>query len=179
MELAEQFQRHGLRPGAELRRTIAEHIDQCQDLRGDPDAARRFVGLLCARRGVYETLDSLPPSASCSGGCRNWARLTTAFPTTRSTSTPSAITPFRWSARWSSPRESQQEELAELRRAWSEVEAPETALPRRPAARHRQPPARGRALRLRRGDGARHLPPPRPRRAANRQSRRLWFATTC
>lgn len=48
VELAQQYQEHGLTPGHELRRMIAEHIDTCPDLSIDAEAAEKFVNLLRA-----------------------------------------------------------------------------------------------------------------------------------
>jgi len=48
VELCQQYQEHGLLPGHELRRMIAEHLDSCHDLSTDHEAADDFVGLLRA-----------------------------------------------------------------------------------------------------------------------------------
>lgn len=48
VELCQQYRDHGLLPGQELRRMIAEHLDSCTDLSTDHEAADDFVGLLRA-----------------------------------------------------------------------------------------------------------------------------------
>ncbi len=48
MEVAQNFQSHGLQPGHELRRMISQHLESCSPLAEDPEAAQDFVGLLRA-----------------------------------------------------------------------------------------------------------------------------------
>lgn len=48
VELCQQYREHGLLPGHELRRMIAEHLESCHDLSTDQEAADDFVGLLRA-----------------------------------------------------------------------------------------------------------------------------------
>jgi len=125
VELAEQFQLHGLRPGADLRRTIAEHLEQCSELGEDLEAARRFVVLLRARRGVHETLDLL----ASLGVLQRWIpELGVAYRRVpydavhQHTIGHHSLQVVR---SLETLREGDAEELVELRRAWSEVEAPE------------------------------------------------------
>ncbi|MGV3720393.1 MAG: HD domain-containing protein, partial [Actinomycetota bacterium] len=48
VELCQHYQEHGLTPGHELRRMIAEHLENCPDISTDPEAADDFVRLLRA-----------------------------------------------------------------------------------------------------------------------------------
>jgi len=54
IELCQHYQEHGLTPGHELRRMIAEHLDGCPDISTDPEAADDFVRLLraCGTEGL-------------------------------------------------------------------------------------------------------------------------------
>lgn len=60
VELCQHYQEHGLTPGHELRRMIAQQIDACPELSVDGEAAQEFVGLLRApperSPGVHDTL---------------------------------------------------------------------------------------------------------------------------
>lgn len=69
VELCQQYQEHGLLPGHELRRTIAEHLESCPDLSTDQEAADDFVGLLrapaptaAAAPAAAGTLPGMPPA---------------------------------------------------------------------------------------------------------------------
>ena len=65
VELAQQYQEHGLAPGHDLRRMIAEHIDTCPDLSIDTEAAEKFVGLFRAGEPAHSPPGTLsaPPVA--------------------------------------------------------------------------------------------------------------------
>ncbi|MBI3910405.1 MAG: HD domain-containing protein [Armatimonadetes bacterium] len=56
IQVCEQYQAHGLFPGTELRRMIAEHLAGVEDLSGNAAAGQAFLQLLGARAGVYDTL---------------------------------------------------------------------------------------------------------------------------
>ncbi len=126
--VAEQFQALGLRPGPELRRIIAEHLDGAGDLGRDPEAAQRFVGLLKAHRGVYETLDLM---ASLGVLQRLLPELGVACrrvpfdPIHQHTIGHHSLQVVR---SLETLRDTEEERLAEFRRVWNEVEAPELLL---------------------------------------------------
>ncbi len=62
VELGQHYQEHGLVPGHELRRMIAQHVDTCPDFAHDTEAAEDFIGLL--RAPAPSARKTPPPSAS-------------------------------------------------------------------------------------------------------------------
>jgi [protein-PII] uridylyltransferase len=119
VELGQQYQEHGLVPGHELRRMIAQYIDTCPDLGLDMEAADNFVDLLrapapaahppgaasalgvparpgCGRRpGVYDTLALMAEAGILQRLLPEIGEAYRRCPSTRSTATPSASTRWR------------------------------------------------------------------------------------
>ncbi len=139
--LGQHYQSHGLVPGHDLRRMIAEHLDHCPDLSTDTEAADDFMGLLRApaspeppryvdhvvtsRPGVYDTLALLAELGVLQ---RLIPELGTAYQRVpfdqihRHTIGFHSLLAVR---SLESLRTTPDERLADFRRVWSEVEAPE------------------------------------------------------
>jgi [protein-PII] uridylyltransferase len=140
VEICQHFQRHALVPGYELRRMIAQHLGGCVDLGADTEAADDFVGLLRA--------PSSPPAARGEGGAAGPPGVYDTLALMARLGILQCLIPEIGEAYRRVPfdqvhqhtigfhslevirslealRTSADEKLAEFRRIWTEVEAPE------------------------------------------------------
>ncbi|HEU4754068.1 MAG TPA: hypothetical protein VFU47_13240, partial [Armatimonadota bacterium] len=150
VELGQHYQEHGLLPGHELRRMIGEHLESCPDLSVDTEAAEDFVGLLRAPAAPENGAPEPSYSASTAWG-RGGRRSPGVFETLSLLAELGVLqkllpeigeayrrVPFDQVHRHTighhcletvrfleNLRTTTEERRQELRRAWSEVDAPE------------------------------------------------------
>jgi [protein-PII] uridylyltransferase len=123
--LCEQFQAHRLVPGPELQRMIAERLADRSDLADDREAGQRFLALLRAHRGVHDTVTLMADLGILQRWLPSFGEAYRRIPLDtvhRHTIGYHSILVVRCLERL---RETTEENLADLRRVWTEVEAPE------------------------------------------------------